>query len=93
MNPKRKIRGGRKPVLAGWLLILAIGLLGLGTSQAQAQQNFQVQSFSTTLFISQIKAPLPLPLETIPISKTISCNSDGSISDMITKSTTISVSV
>jgi len=54
MNPKRKIKGGRKPVLAGWLLILAIGLLGLGKNQAQAQQKFSGTSlFDYTFYLSE----------------------------------------
>ncbi|NMC65562.1 MAG: hypothetical protein GYA53_05420 [Acidobacteria bacterium] len=61
MNPKRKIKGGRKPVLAGWLLILAIGLLGLGKNQAQAQQKFSGTVFFDYTFYLSDKGPITTP--------------------------------
>ena len=61
MNLRRKIKRGRKPVLVGWLLVLAIGLFGLGGSQAQAQQKFSTTIYLDYTYYLSNKGPITNP--------------------------------
>ncbi|MBP6909792.1 MAG: hypothetical protein KBC18_05110 [Candidatus Saccharicenans sp.] len=61
MNLRRKITRSRKPALAGWLLVLAIGLLGLVTSQAQAQQKFSTTIYLDYTYYLSNKGPITNP--------------------------------